>query len=353
MRIHFLRRKNKPQSPRPSAQAPPRLIIHAGTHKTGTTSIQNVLTAHREDLAKQGILYPDHTPFLDGSRKAHHSFAQALVGIDEPKRSAADQFIEHIKQTAGPNDVVILSSESIYRHVCDTSNFKDLPQKDYWEYRLCYLERLRDAVEDTNPEILLYLRSHDTFAESAYKEWIINKSHTDLSFFDWIEENYPLLDYNRQISAFQQIFPTVTIRSYEHAKDEGLLSAFFRELGPTPPPRSANRRASPDARLILWIRHSRCGTWKQRRHFASSDTGRTLFNDRQNPTLWPSTESRDAFIQRFDEGPYGASFFSDFPSKTIDPAYISDHDIRSIDEIFLDWLKNQEVTGPSVQEQQT
>lgn len=34
-----------------------KLIIHIGTHKTGTTSIQNALYASKEELKKAGFLY--------------------------------------------------------------------------------------------------------------------------------------------------------------------------------------------------------------------------------------------------------------------------------------------------------
>ena len=36
-----------------------RLILHAGTHKTGTTSIQKVLADNRDWLRERGLIYPD------------------------------------------------------------------------------------------------------------------------------------------------------------------------------------------------------------------------------------------------------------------------------------------------------
>ena len=35
-----------------------RIIIHAGMHKTGTTSVKHYLKNHRKTLLKEGILYP-------------------------------------------------------------------------------------------------------------------------------------------------------------------------------------------------------------------------------------------------------------------------------------------------------
>lgn len=47
-----------------------KVILHVGTHKTGTTSIQAALAASRPALQAAGILYPDVSPFLGGRRDA-------------------------------------------------------------------------------------------------------------------------------------------------------------------------------------------------------------------------------------------------------------------------------------------
>jgi hypothetical protein len=40
----------------------PRLVIHVGPHKTGTTSVQSTLHANRQALLRQGVLYPSSLP---------------------------------------------------------------------------------------------------------------------------------------------------------------------------------------------------------------------------------------------------------------------------------------------------
>ena len=54
----------------------PHLVLHAGTHKTGSTAIQSFLAAHRDQLAEQGVLYP----VLDGDGLSHTSL-QKHVGL--------------------------------------------------------------------------------------------------------------------------------------------------------------------------------------------------------------------------------------------------------------------------------
>ncbi len=57
------------------------LIIHAGFPKTGTTSLQEALSANRQILLANGIYYPhagDHYPHMGD--KAHHLAAFAISG---------------------------------------------------------------------------------------------------------------------------------------------------------------------------------------------------------------------------------------------------------------------------------
>src|SRR4051794_33050821 len=48
------------------------ILLHIGTHKTGTTALQSRLHAAREDLESHGVVYP-------GPREAQHRPAMSLV----------------------------------------------------------------------------------------------------------------------------------------------------------------------------------------------------------------------------------------------------------------------------------
>jgi hypothetical protein len=52
----------------------PRLIIHAGFHKSGTTALQESFNSQKIELRQSGLIYPDI------GRKAHHRTAWALSG---------------------------------------------------------------------------------------------------------------------------------------------------------------------------------------------------------------------------------------------------------------------------------
>ena len=48
----------------------PKLFLHVGFHKTGTTSLQDILNRNRKELLSQGIIYPKTRKF-----RAQHEFA--------------------------------------------------------------------------------------------------------------------------------------------------------------------------------------------------------------------------------------------------------------------------------------
>ena len=43
----------------------PKLFLHIGLHKTGTSSIQESLIQNKDNLVKEGILYPNHIKIFD------------------------------------------------------------------------------------------------------------------------------------------------------------------------------------------------------------------------------------------------------------------------------------------------
>ena len=51
----------------------PKLFLHVGFHKTGTTSLQDILNRNRKELLSQGIIYPKTRKF-----RAQHEFAWSV-----------------------------------------------------------------------------------------------------------------------------------------------------------------------------------------------------------------------------------------------------------------------------------
>jgi hypothetical protein len=317
-------------------QRSPRVLLHAGTHKTGTTSIQAVLSKHRQQLHKQGLFYPDSKPHLGGGRHAHHRLAHALVGLDPDATAAAHRFLDTVESHARRNDTILFSSEAFSRHVHGVTSWRSVSPQDYWPLRERYLSHVAEALPDTDIGVVLFLRRPDSFAESLYRE-NVTKSLTNTPFYKWLGRTRPLFHYDAQVAAHSSVFTSVEVYRYEDAVAEGVVKAFFGRIGFTAPAPGPWSRRSPDARLILWMHQRRPGTWEQRRKFAASPEATSLFNDYGATTLWESTADRNAFLERFN-GTYGADFFPP-PNGDSSPAKLTEDDAKRIDAAWSRWLR--------------
>ncbi len=89
------------------------IIIHAGTHKTGTTTIQDTLALNRRRLAESGIVFPQVGP-----NNGHHSLVTAWIDLPERYRDSqpAREAWRALATRYGPGtSTVIVSSEELSR----------------------------------------------------------------------------------------------------------------------------------------------------------------------------------------------------------------------------------------------
>ena len=85
------------------------VLVHIGMHKTGTTALQSVLAARRNELPAHGVVYP-------GLREAHHREARSLTQarVGQGGRDAAPPpglWSEFAASIAGVTERVVISSE--------------------------------------------------------------------------------------------------------------------------------------------------------------------------------------------------------------------------------------------------
>jgi hypothetical protein len=86
----------------------PRLVIHVGPHKTGSTSVQSACAANRERLRRDGVLYPE---FPGAAFASSHADAVLLL-----KSGRGDAFLDWLlaawRQAGDAGcDTLLLSSE--------------------------------------------------------------------------------------------------------------------------------------------------------------------------------------------------------------------------------------------------
>jgi hypothetical protein len=319
----------------------PKLVLHIGTHKTGTTSIQQAMARQRAELRRDGIYYPDSSRALGGTTEAHHPFAHALTGTDRSALRKARRFARSLRREAKGDETVVLSAEPIWRHVYGAEKWTRLAQDDptdYWDRRRTYLETLRDVLGAFDVEVVVVLRRQDRFVESNYSEMVARRM-VQAPFHRWREKQRPVVDYSSQLLVLESVFDTVTVLRYEDCGGRA-ETAIFRHLGATDPPPEVTTRRSPDARVLLWMRLAKPGNWRKRRAFADSSEATGLFDDYGSATLWSSLEERLAYVESFG-GPYGHTFFSP-PTTNGVTASLTDASAGAIADAWRRWRQRQE-----------
>jgi hypothetical protein len=210
-----------------------RLILHAGTHKTGTTTIQKVLHDNREWLSDRGLVFPATPPFT-GTR-AHLNFSHALAAGGVMGRSRSRHFIASARRNARPGDTVIISAEPIYRHLSGGVGMEGLVGPDYLERRRAYLRDLTAVLSDFDVEVVLYFRDYAYFLGWLYRT-LRRRQHWKGSPARFRGEFGERFAYDRQIALFAEHFPKVRTFDYEAARATGLVAHFFDSIGfPMPP----------------------------------------------------------------------------------------------------------------------
>jgi len=207
------------------------LVVHIGTHKTGTTAIQRFAAAHRDELRAQGLWYPSYVDIGIPEHYGHHHFAHAVAGEARGQFAVEDapRFMDFVRAGQAPGQTVLLSAEPIYRHRLGKTG-------DYWSRRRAYIRKLKETIGTDDVTILAVVRRQDDFARSLYQEYIkVNKYVGD--FRSFLAKSARQFDYDQQLRAFADEFQRVSVLVYEDLKQTGLVETFFRNLGinsPTP-----------------------------------------------------------------------------------------------------------------------
>ena len=132
---------------------PRRLILHAGTPKTGTTSLQRHLDSRRAELAEGGVWYPPSSTPL-GKTPKHQQIVRVLLRADQT--SFVGYIEEALRDMPDSTHTVILSTEGIY------IRWRDFPPRAKW-----ILRYLADLFEF---ELCIWFREPVSFAAALYTQ---------------------------------------------------------------------------------------------------------------------------------------------------------------------------------------
>jgi len=197
-----------------------KLIIHCGTPKTGTTSLQFFLDKQRDPLKNIGFLYP--LPNSNTYEPKHQWLTQSLLQDDA--ELLIDNFEKILEQTDNETHTIILSTEGIYNHWYD--------YKPEAKSFFVILKKLFDL------EMIICFRRHTEFAYSLYAQYIknprmelVNCYGKDLSLTDMLNDNWFLkhLDYLSFIFEIEALIGKRHIKVYKYSNSLS-IKFFFNKL---------------------------------------------------------------------------------------------------------------------------
>ncbi len=137
-----------------------RLIFHAGTTKTGSTSLQQYLFSHRDALKQQGILYP--SSIASQRQPKHQWLIESLVRQNQHALNAA---CEHLETELNDQiHTVFLSTEGLYNH--------------FFDYIDANREALKKLCSCIDFQIVTVFRDPLEFSLASFKQGLINPANS-------------------------------------------------------------------------------------------------------------------------------------------------------------------------------
>lgn len=232
-----------------------KIIIHAGLHKTGTSSIQSVLSASRTLLSENGIIYPS----FGGNKWVNHSIPLSLLFMDEERVD-----YDAVRKIYPDKNARSTATEKMLEHfMLELIRSGDLSVllsgEDFSTFRKHEIERLKYFflnLYDCKFEIIVYVREPVSYLISGAQELV----RAGIKTLGEAIGMGNLQQARMKISNLVDVFGSESVRVFEYA-DSGsvgwdVIKHFFGVIGISPPetmtevPR-ANLDSSLEKTLVL------------------------------------------------------------------------------------------------------
>jgi len=199
----------------------PKLIVHIGAGKTGSSSIQRTLAENRHALNEMGCKYLGlFLEYANESVPVGWDFEKwADVSFARDSEAALDELHKILSI-----ELSLLASRNVHTAIWSNEWMFDRPQ-----FVLPVLERLR--ANGYNINLLCYVRRHDKWVRSAYAQWgIKHKTYRGRiqPFGEWRRgRSFAFLP---KLKPWMDLFPReLSVFNYDHVGD--VVSHFCKHVG--------------------------------------------------------------------------------------------------------------------------
>jgi hypothetical protein len=195
----------------------PRLILHIGIGKTGSSAIQAALRRGRSQLLRQHVLIPDDE--LGGGTRVvgvQSMFFERLHPVDAARIEYVTRRLEALRRLAarrGAHTVVVSAENLINRR-----EFASL---------------FSQARELFDIEVVAYVRRQDDFIIAAWSQWYFKTSPDFRAWCDTVKGRFG--DWDRVLTDWEQVLGDVkySVRVYDRERlvDNDVVADFFATIG--------------------------------------------------------------------------------------------------------------------------
>jgi hypothetical protein len=203
------------------------LILHAGTPKTGTTSLQVYLDRQREALMHRGIFYPHIEKGInqnaDALKRKHQWIVWMLQASDG---QAFSRRIDRLLAEADPTiHTLILSTEGLFHH--------------WWDFSPAGREALASLAERLSVRVWVWFREPVAFIRANYIQMLKNPRldvacyGRDLSLDEMLDDPWfsKHLDYIGYVREVEKVLGRGAVVPFAYRGDT--IEAFLNALGVT------------------------------------------------------------------------------------------------------------------------
>lgn len=209
-----------------------KVILHCGAPKTGSTSFQHLLYAHRPALLKAGLYVPD----VSRKRRQADDIRLVLAGLADSGRKPAPKALkrarELLRTIAAEHGchTILVSHETILGKPIGEGGKSG---RAAYPHATARIEAIRQALDGVDVEVRMVLRDYATFIPSWYVQQV--RMGSTLTFEQF--SRAPALNRFSWVGVVTQLraaFGANRVRIYDHAdlvkNPHALLSDAFPEI---------------------------------------------------------------------------------------------------------------------------
>ena len=193
------------------------IILHIGTHKTGTSSLQTYLATNKKVLREHGIYYA-----LDSRNFSGRNVNFLPAHIAYGRHEEATEFIHDVLADAKENNAkkILFSSESFFAMTSFFNMLDGESIEDYEQTESAHIKFLHSLLAKHHCKIICYVRDQDEFLESIYNQIVKQAEGFSDSIENFISNFKNMARYDIHLKLWQSIFAGSDLIVHKYAASE-------------------------------------------------------------------------------------------------------------------------------------